>query len=360
MAVRAEGASDPSATLQTKDGLRLEQAERALERLLGEVTPERQLALSAELLRAELLADTGHPGQALDALKEIADAAGKPGLASDGQRAAFAVAESRCLRALGRAVEAVAAAERAVKLAQVSGDDYELMLMLEERLAAKRAAGDVEGFAADALEVKRLIWAVHERQTVQLVEQVWVRADLEKERRQSEERTAAAMRFAEEDALTRIGNRRRLEHFLFEQGDAPPTLSLVMADIDHFKEINDTFGHELGDMVLRSLGELFATQVRPGQVVVRYGGEEFVFAMPGVELATAAKFAERVRLKVEAYPWDMMVTQLGVTISLGAACGPAAEWRSVLAAADRALYMAKRRGRNWVEVPGLVPQQSAG
>ena len=63
MAVRAESASDPSATLQTKDGLRLEQAERALERLLGEVTPERQLALSAQLLRAELLADTGHPDQ---------------------------------------------------------------------------------------------------------------------------------------------------------------------------------------------------------------------------------------------------------------------------------------------------------
>ena len=108
-----------------------------------------------------------------------------------------------------------------------------------------------------------------------------------RERRQLEERAVAAVRSAEEDALTGIGNRRRLKRFLDDAAETSATLALVIADIDLFKEINDTFGHELGDTVLRALGELLATETRSGQVVVRYGGEEFVFAMLGAERAAA-------------------------------------------------------------------------
>jgi len=267
--------------------------------------------------------------------------------------AALAVVESHCRRDLGQNGEAVAAAERAVQLAQASGDDYELMLTLEERLAAKRAAGDLAGFAADALEVKRLIWAVHQRQTVQIAEQIWERAALERERRQFEEQ-------AEEDALTCIGNRRRLKRFLDDAAETPSMLALVMADIDLFKEVNDTFGHELGDMVLRALGELLAGEARSGQVVVRYGGEEFVFAMPGADLAAAASFAERARLLVASYPWRQVDPRLAVTISLGVSCGRSDEWPSVLAEADSALYLAKRRGRNRVEMAIRALEQTAG
>jgi diguanylate cyclase (GGDEF)-like protein len=234
------------------------------------------------------------------------------------------------------------------------------MLTLEERLAAKRAAGDLERVAADALEVKRLIWSVHQRQTVQIAEQVWERAALERERRQLEEQTAAAVRSAEEDALTCIGNRRRLKRFLDHAAETPATLALVMADIDLFKEINDTFGHELGDMVLRTLGELLAAAARSGQVVVRYGGEEFVFAMPGAELAAAASFAERTRLTVASYPWAELDPRLAVTISLGVSSGRSDEWHSVLAEADSALYQAKRRGRNRVEVASRALEQTVG
>ena len=351
LAVRANRASDPSASpLRPEDSSRLERAGQVLQRLLAEVTPERQLSLSAQLLRAELFVDTGNPREALEALEAITNEAGGAGLANDAQRAAFAVVESHCRRDLGQNDDAVAAAERAVQLAQASGDDYELMLTLEERLAAKRAAGDLAGFAADALEVKRLIWAVHQRQTVQIAEQVWERAALERERRQFEEQAAAAVRSAEEDALTCIGNRRRLKRFLEEAAKAPSTLALVMADIDLFKEVNDTFGHELGDMVLRALGELLAAEARSGQVVVRYGGDEFVFAMPGADLAAAASFAERARLTVASYPWGDLDPRLAVSISLGVSSGRSDEWPSVLAQADSALYLAKRRGRNRVEV----------
>ncbi|MGD0743337.1 MAG: GGDEF domain-containing protein [Acidimicrobiales bacterium] len=359
MAVRAERTSNPSAPLRPEDRARLERARLVLERLMVEVTSERQLSLSAQLLRAELLADTGHPRGALAVLEDIANAAGDAGIANDAQRAAYAVVESHSHRSLGQSGDAVAAAERAVELAQASGDDYELMLTLEERLAAKQLAGDLAGVAADALEVKRLMWVVHQRQIASLVDQIWVRAALEKEHGESEERAAAAVRLTEEDALTRIGNRRRLEHFLAGTEHKPEMLSLVMADIDHFKLVNDTFGHELGDEVLRSVGEMLATQVRPGQVVARYGGDEFVFAMHGAEPAAVTKFAERVRLRVESHAWDELGIPRGVTISLGVGSGPAAEWRSVLVAADRALYLAKRRGRNRVEV-GPLPQTLQG
>ena len=124
------------------------------------------------------------------------------------------------------------------------------------------------------------MWAIHRRQTGQVVEQVWARAALEQERRPLEAQTAAAIRSAEEDALTRIGNRRLIERVLGDVAENQRALALLMADIDHFKRINDTFGHEVGDHVLRALGHVLAADARAGQVVVRYGGEEFVFALP--------------------------------------------------------------------------------
>jgi diguanylate cyclase (GGDEF)-like protein len=171
--------------------------------------------------------------------------------------------------------------------------------------------------------------------------------------------TYSALR-TEEDALTCIGNRRRLKRFLDDAAETPATLALVMADIDLFKEVNDTFGHELGDMVLRALGELLAAEARSGQVVVRYGGDEFVLAMPGGDLAAAASFAECARLKVASYPWAELDPRLAVTISLGVSSGRSDEWPSVLAEADRALYLVKRRGRNRVEVATRALEQTAG
>jgi diguanylate cyclase (GGDEF)-like protein len=271
----------------------------------------------------------------------------------------LALVEARALRALGRSADAVLAARRAAKLAEPSDDDHERMLILDELVAAEQESGDLEAALTDSLALKRHMWTLHRSQTAQLVEQVWARAALEFERRALEAQTAAAIRSAEEDALTRIGNRRLLERFLAEVVDGKIRMALLMADIDHFKAINDTFGHEVGDHVLRALGRIFAADARSGQVVVRYGGEEFVFALPAVELGAARDFAERIRLKVSSFPWQELESRLGVTISIGVACGPAANWPSVLAAADRALYLAKRRGRHRVEVAHRVVKRTA-
>lgn len=336
---------------------RLKGAAQAVHRLTEEAPAEVQRQLGVQRLQAELLVEEGCPDEALALLQATAGESGAIVWAAG--QSALALVEARCLRALGRPAEAVAAASRASELAEPSDDHHETMLILDELVAAERDAGELEAALIDALELKRRMWALHRSQTAQLVEQVWARAALEYERRALEVQTAAAIRSAEEDALTRIGNRRLLERVLADIAEADPHLALLMADIDHFKAINDTFGHEVGDHVLRALGRILATDARSGQVVVRYGGEEFVFALPSVELDAAGDFAERIRLKVSSYPWEDLESRLGVTISIGVSCGPASNWRSVLASADSALYLAKQRGRNRVEVSGRPVKRTA-
>ena len=336
---------------------RLEEAGRAMRRLVDEASPEIKAQLGVQRLQADLLVELGRPAEALEVLRKTAD--GADAIVWAAGQASLQLTEARCLRALGRSADAVALASRAAQLAEPSDDHHETMLILDELVAAERDAGDLEGALADALELKRRMWAIHRRQTGQVVEQVWARAALEQERSALEAQTAAAIRSAEEDALTRIGNRRLLERVLGDVAENSEHIALLMADIDHFKRINDTFGHEVGDHVLRALGHVLAADARAGQVVVRYGGEEFVFALPAVELAAAKDFAERIRMKVRNYPWGTLESRLVVTVSIGVACGPAGSWRSVLAAADRALYLAKRRGRNRVEVTQPVAKRTA-
>ena len=358
LAVHQDRASDEEDSRYDRFGAdRLEEAEHALNRLLEECPAEVKARLGAQRLQAALLIEQGRPAEALDVIRQTAGDSGAIVWAAG--QSSLALVEARCLRALGRSEEAVAAATRAVELAEPSDDHHEVMLILDELVVSERDAGDLDAALAHALELKRQMWNLHRRQTAQLVEQVWARAELEQQRRSLEAQTAAAIASAEEDALTRIGNRRLLERFLGNVTGEQEQIALLMADIDHFKEINDTFGHEVGDHVLRALGHILATDARSGQVVVRYGGEEFVFALPSVELDAARDFAERIRLKVSSYPWEGLETLLEVTISIGVACGPPGSWQSVLAAADRALYLAKKRGRNRVEISPRTAKRTA-
>jgi diguanylate cyclase (GGDEF)-like protein len=358
LAVRQDKASGQGDGRYDRFGAdRLAKAEQVVQRLVEEATEEIKGQLGVQRLQAELLVELGRPAEALGVLQGAAG--GSEAIVWAAGRADAKLTEARCLRALGRSAEAVAAASNAAQLAEGSDDLHDTMLILDELVAAEQEAGDLDRALADALELKRRIWAIHRRQTGQVVEQVWARAALEQERRSLEAQTAAAIRSAEEDALTRIGNRRLIERVLGDVAENREHLALLMADIDHFKKINDTFGHEVGDHVLRALGHILASDARAGQIVVRYGGEEFVYALPSVELAAARDFAERIRMKVRSYPWGGLDPRLVVTVSIGVACGPAGSWRSVLAAADRALYLAKRRGRNRVEVAQRVGKRTA-
>jgi diguanylate cyclase (GGDEF)-like protein len=249
--------------------------------------------------------------------------------------------------------EALAAARDAVRTVEAKDDEHDLMLAIEELATCEEAAGDLQGALADGREVKRHMWQIHQRQTRRLVQQVWASADLERDRRSLQTQAAEATRSAEEDALTGIGNRRLLERFLCEEAVRHSEVACIIADIDSFKEINDTFGHDVGDAVLRQVGLLLASKTRSGQQAIRYGGDEFVVAMSGVDLASAYGFAERMRLAVSSLDWTSVVPGLHVTMSFGVACGPAAGWQAALTTADTRLLDAKRWGRNAVVMASI-------
>jgi diguanylate cyclase (GGDEF)-like protein len=155
------------------------------------------------------------------------------------------------------------------------------------------------------------------------------------------------------DALTGAYNRRhfdeRLRTELAHAARHGTELSLVLFDLDHFKRVNDTFGHAVGDDVLRHVAHLTASQLRTEDVFARYGGEEFVVLVRGIGLRDATSVAERIRARIEGHP--PAVPGVTATISAGCAslvgCGrPDAS--SLIALADDRLYVAKRRGRNRV------------
>jgi len=158
------------------------------------------------------------------------------------------------------------------------------------------------------------------------------------------------------DGLTGLYNRRHLLR-LYEQAVANAIrygydLSVGMVDIDHFKAVNDAYGHLAGDRVLQELARLLRQSVRKGDVVGRYGGEEFLVVLPHTPLAGALTWAERLRQTVEARELRVAAgTTLRVTVSVGVASfpeTPVTEPWDLLRFADTALYEAKRAGRNRV------------
>jgi diguanylate cyclase (GGDEF)-like protein len=131
-------------------------------------------------------------------------------------------------------------------------------------------------------------------------------------------------------------------------------LSYLMTDIDHFKKFNDTWGHQIGDMVLREVAKIVRSCVRDTDVAARYGGEEFAVILPETDLDGAILFAERLREKVEAASFEGPEQDLKVTISIGVSSLPSHKAENALEMiklADDALYVAKENGRNRVETP---------
>jgi diguanylate cyclase (GGDEF)-like protein len=156
------------------------------------------------------------------------------------------------------------------------------------------------------------------------------------------------------DALTGVPNRRSFDQALVQEtararryGSA---LGVVVLDIDHFKKINDTHGHHGGDEVLRAFAKTVAGELREGDVLFRYGGEEFVALLPYADQAGAVKAAERLVKAVGASPVRVGSAMVNVTTSAGVAAlaGSDADGLSLVARADNALYEAKRNGRNRV------------
>lgn len=160
------------------------------------------------------------------------------------------------------------------------------------------------------------------------------------------------------DHLTEIYNRRHFEEILKREFARALRynlhLSCLMADIDHFKRINDTYGHAAGDAVLKEVARLIHSSLREVDVIGRWGGEEFIALLTQAKKADAKKVAERILQSVSAHRFQGLPENEKITISIGVASvpedGDIDNWEKLIKAADEALYRAKRNGRNRVEL----------
>jgi two-component system cell cycle response regulator len=160
-----------------------------------------------------------------------------------------------------------------------------------------------------------------------------------------------------EDGLTQTANKRALTDFLEKEFARAKryerALSVVLFDLDHFKRINDEYGHLMGDYVLREVAKVIKTRVRREEMFARYGGEEFCIVLPEMSLEDAMRFAETVREMVEVHPFKFENNNVHVTVSIGVATvtEEMARPEALILAADQNLYRAKRSGRNRVLGP---------
>lgn len=155
------------------------------------------------------------------------------------------------------------------------------------------------------------------------------------------------------DVLTTLPNRRfALQRVTEEHGRSRRNgrpFSLILADVDHFKAINDTLGHEAGDQALAAIAERLAESVREYDVCARWGGEEFLVLLPDTPLAAALDGAERLRERIAGEPFAIGEAQRTITLSFGvAACTPDEPLKALMKRVDDALYVAKHGGRNRV------------
>jgi diguanylate cyclase (GGDEF)-like protein len=161
-------------------------------------------------------------------------------------------------------------------------------------------------------------------------------------------------RLAVTDGLTGLLNHRefyrRLADYLKGAERYHYAISLLMIDIDHFKQFNDTYGHQMGDQVLKTIGDIIETQVRAVDVCARYGGEEFVVILSNADTAQSVIFAERIRSTIFAYPFkhDGIRSQLSVSIGIASFPQDADNIKDLVKRADEVLYSAKATGRNKV------------
>jgi diguanylate cyclase (GGDEF)-like protein len=179
----------------------------------------------------------------------------------------------------------------------------------------------------------------------------------ERTNRELKEANEKVEKLARIDPLTGLANRRTLQEAMLREiaraGRLGEHLSLVIADLDHFKTINDRYGHPMGDQVLAEAAAVFGNHLRPYDLAARYGGEEFVLLLPATSTEGAMVVAERMRKTAAAITFPDCPQQ--ITMSLGVATWIAGETpEQFVARADAALYAAKNAGRNRVEAAAAV------
>lgn len=196
-------------------------------------------------------------------------------------------------------------------------------------------------------EQSKVFWDNHASQRYQALQIRHRVAQLARERESEHRQRLANEVLAYTDSLTNIPNRRFMDQHIQRLCAKGALFAVVLVDIDHFKRVNDTFSHAVGDRVLCVFASLLQKHLRMGDVVGRYGGEEFVLVLDGCTLETATEICVRLLVTISSYPWPELQQGLALTASMGIAQAQMDPAR-LLAAADAALYQAKDKGRNQV------------
>jgi diguanylate cyclase (GGDEF)-like protein len=202
---------------------------------------------------------------------------------------------------------------------------------------------------------------------------IWIATFVRRLQRRLSEKNAALKAaverievMANRDELTGLANRRAITAWLAEQieaaGRTGAPLSVAILDIDHFKRINDTYGHHAGDRTLQIFGQIAAATIRSADRIGRYGGEEFLLVLVGAPLDTAKEPLERIRKALAAHRWDAIEAGLRVTITIGVAQhAPSESAEELIRRADMALYLGKESGRDRLVIdPGMLQAVTAG
>jgi diguanylate cyclase (GGDEF)-like protein len=223
--------------------------------------------------------------------------------------------------------------------------------------ARSRGADVAAGFGLGAVDYVRKPCSAEE-----LRARTAAALDRESERRGLREAVAQADQLSLVDSLTGLANRRRFERRrgeLLATESSDTTVALVLLDVDHFKTVNDAQGHLAGDTVLRILSRRLGTVLGREDLLVRWGGEEFLVLAPRHDERAAASLAARLHETVRAAPFAIArAAPLAITASAGWACGGVRELDRLIAVADERLYEAKRTGRN--RVAGGPPADRGG
>ncbi|MCP1626522.1 GGDEF domain-containing protein [Pseudomonas nitroreducens] len=229
---------------------------------------------------------------------------------------------------------------------------FELTMTLTQASPQLRLSNQMGGLTicGIGLVLSFILWHGHVRNLRQ-------REFLRQQRLELEEKNRQLEYLAGHDPLTGLFNRRQFDQLvgmeLSRAARQPAPISLLMVDLDHFKFINDRYGHPLGDEVIRHTASLLRNYTRTGDSVARLGGEEFLLLLPDTSQPQARVIAEKVRRLLEETPLPMKDGLLYLTASFGIACleaGIPGTYEGLYAAADKALYKAKASGRNRVEV----------
>lgn len=169
---------------------------------------------------------------------------------------------------------------------------------------------------------------------------------------------------AKTDELTGLSNRRGFKQYLGEveqRTEMKNSFAVIVGDLDHFKQINDQYGHEVGDFVLREIAKTLKSLVRSEDLIVRWGGEEFLLLLVNTDLNGAQILAEKIRQTISSTHYSTDQGKLAVSMSLGVdAQKVGGDLYATLGAADRAMYEAKRRGRNCVVVSDSDTTENLG